>query len=351
MQSANTARDVTIERSSSNAFGFAFELPRALEAATPPEVRGTGRDDVRLLVSTSGGLTHSHFRRLHEFINPGDALVLNRSATIPTAIEANRDDQSSVRLHISTRLPAELWIVEPYKARVNQFERLRLPGGGLAELLTPYRDSHRLWVARLYLPCGPIAYLTRYGKPIRYRHTAGEWDLQTYQNVFAETPGSAEMPSAGRPFTYAELADLRERGVETVFVTLHAGVSSPERDEPPYEERYEVPAETAAAVNRATRNGGRVIAVGTTVVRALESSLDARDRVVASQGWTELMISPERGVYAVDGLLTGFHEPRSTHIAMLEAIVGTDRVRKAYEAALDNAYLWHEFGDSHLILP
>jgi len=343
--------NVVLERSASETHRFDFKLPRELEAATPPEVRGTGRDDVRLLVTTPHGLTHSHFRRLREFLNPGDLIVLNRSATVPAALEAHRDDHTPVRLHISTRLPADLCIVEAYQTRVNQFERLRLPGGGLAELLTPYRDSRRLWVARLYLPCGMIAYLGRYGAPIRYRHTSGEWGLQTYQNVFAETPGSAEMPSAGRPFTHEGLALLRERGIDTGFVTLHAGVSSPERDEPPYEERYEVPAETALAVTRARRNGGRVIAVGTTVVRALESSLDARDRVVASQGWTDLVVTPERGVCTVDALLTGFHEPRSSHIAMLEAIAGTERIQTAYEAALDNAYLWHEFGDSHLILP
>jgi S-adenosylmethionine:tRNA ribosyltransferase-isomerase len=330
---------------------FAFALPASHEASSPPEVRGMGRDDVRLMVSTNAGLTHAHFRDLPEFFGPGDLIVLNRSATVPAALTARRADGNTLVLHLSTRLPADLFVVEPHETRVEQHEHLRLPGGALAELLTPYRDSRRLWVARLSLPTTLLQYLARYGEPVSYRHVGAHWPLGAYQNVYADAPGSAEMPSAGRPFTRESLGRLRERGVVIAFITLHAGVSSPEHDEPPYEERYDVPAETARAVRHARRSGGRVVAVGTTVVRALESSLDERDQVIASRGWTDLVITPERGVRAVDGLLTGFHEPRSSHLAMLEAVIGCERVVEAYEAALASGYLWHEFGDSHLILP
>lgn len=330
---------------------FAFDLPASLEAHAPPEVRGAGRDDVRLLVSTRASLRHTRFSQLPDFLAAGDLIVLNRSATLPAALEAQREDGGILKLHVSTQLPADLFVVEPNATHVEPRERLRLPGGGLAELLTPYRSSPRLWVARLYLPMPLVPYLMKYGRPVSYRHVATHWPLQMYQNVFAQTPGSAEMPSAGRPFTLGGLARLRERGVGVAFITLHAGVSSPEHDEPPYEEQYEVPAETAWAVRRARRGGGRVVAVGTTVVRALESSLDERGQVAASRGWTGLVIGPERGVRAVDGVLTGFHEPRSSHLAMLEAVIGPARVRKAYGAALAGGYLWHEFGDSHLILP
>lgn len=330
---------------------FAFDLPESLAAKSPAEVRGTARDDVRLLVSTREGVAHADFRRLPDFLSAGDLLVLNRSATVPAALTARRVDGSTVQLHISTRLPADLFVVEPFETRVARHERLRLPGGALAELLTPYRGSRRLWVARLFLPDGFTRYLAQYGRPIAYRHIDDRWPIEAYQNVYTDAPGSAEMPSAGRPFTAEMLGRLRERGIEVALITLHAGVSSLERDEPPYEEMYEVPAETARAVRHARRREGRVVAVGTTVVRALESALDDRNQVVASRGWTDLAITPDRGVRAVDGLLTGFHEPRSSHLAMLEAIAGRERVREAYEAALTGRYLWHEFGDSHLILP
>jgi S-adenosylmethionine:tRNA ribosyltransferase-isomerase len=331
---------------------FAFELSPEREAREPAEVRGSGRDDVRLLVTTArGSLVHARFAQLPSFLMAGDLVVLNRSATIPAALVGQRSDGDPVQLHVSTRLPADLFVVEAARTRVVPLEHVRLPGGGLAEFLTQYRTSQRLWIARLYLPTDFRSYVARYGQPIRYRHVETRWPLEAYQNVYATEPGSAEMPSAGRPFTKEMLARLCVMGVETAFITLHAGVSSPERDEPPYEETYRVPAETAEAVRRARRTGGRIIAVGTTVVRALESSVDPKGRVVASQGWTDLIIKPERGVVTVDGILTGFHEPKSSHLAMLEAIAGREIIRESYAAALTAGYLWHEFGDSQLILP
>jgi len=330
---------------------FSFELPLEREAREPAEERGAGRDDVRLLVAPAqGSIIHGSFRDLPRFLQAGDVLVLSQSATIPAALTAQRPDGERLQLHLSTQLPAELFVVEARSAQVHVHERLRLPGGGLVEFLTRYLDSRRLWVARLYLPTDFLTYIGRYGQPISYRHAAGRWPLATYQNVYAAEPGSAEMPSAGRPLTHEMLQRLRARGVEIAFITLHAGVSSLERHEPPFEERYSVPAETAKLVQRCRRTGGRMIAVGTTVVRALESSLDAKGRVVASQGWTDLVITPQRGISTVDGILTGFHEPQSSHLAMLEAIAGREVIAESYAAALDSGYLWHEFGDSQLIL-
>jgi S-adenosylmethionine:tRNA ribosyltransferase-isomerase len=132
---------------------------------------------------------------------------------------------------------------------------------------------------------------------------------------------------------------------------LHTGVSSLEAHEPPYAEYYRVPAETAHAVNDTKRRGGRVVAIGTTVVRSLETVVDERGHVNPGEGWTETVITPERGVRAVDGLLTGWHEPEASHLDMLEAVAGRDLIEHSYNAALDAGYLWHEFGDVHLILP
>jgi S-adenosylmethionine:tRNA ribosyltransferase-isomerase len=327
---------------------LSFQLPQQLEAHEPPEIRGAGRDDVRLLVSLARGVQHAKFRDLNDFLEPGDLLVVNRSATIAAAFHAE-GDRGAVRLHVSTRLPSDLFVVEPRGTTVVRDERLRLGGGGLVEILTPYRNSSRLWIARFYLPEPFLEYAARYGQPVRYRHSAREWPLERYQNVFATKPGSAEMPSAGRPITTDMLEKLRARGIVAAGIVLHCGVSSLERDEPPYEEAYEVPAETAALVRRTKRAGKRVIAVGTSVVRSLESSLDDRGQVVASRGWTDLLISPTHPTRTVDALLTGFHEPSSSHLAMLEAIAGRERIQDAYEAALARGYLWHEFGDSHLI--
>jgi S-adenosylmethionine:tRNA ribosyltransferase-isomerase len=329
-----------------------FALPPQLEAHEPAEIRGTGRDDVRMIVSdrAAGRVVDTHFRDLPEFLRAGDLLVLNTSATLPAALTALRQNGEEIALHWSTSLPGELSVVEPRKVEGQPGEVLSLPGGGRATLLTPYRDSRRLWIARLDIDVPIGTYLHRWGRPIRYPYVVRSFPLSAYQTVFAEREGSAEMPSAGRAFTRPMLADLRGRGVGITRLVLHTGVASLESHEKPYEEWYEVPHRTAERVRDAKAKGGRIVAVGTTVVRALESSIDSDGQIVGSRGWTDLVVTPERGVRVVDGLLTGLHEPRATHLAMLEAIAGREIIENAYAAALDREYLWHEFGDLHLIV-
>jgi len=329
-----------------------FTLPPDLEAHVPPEARGLARDQVRLMVTDrrTGAIVHGRFSALPEFLRAGDLVVVNISATLPAALTAHRADGRAVALHLSTQLPGDLWVVEPRISPLTPGETLSLAEGGRAIMLLPYRRSGRLWLAHLDLPAPIVEYLHRWGRPIAYPYVWGTWPLSMYQTVYAEVPGSAEMPSAGRPFTRGVLTRLRENGVGIATVVLHAGVASPERDEPPYEEFFDVPMATAEAVRVARRNGGRVIAVGTTVVRALESSVDPAGHVVASRGWTDLVITPERGVHSIDGLLTGLHEPRASHWAMLEAVAGRAVLARSYRAALDAGYLWHEFGDLQLLL-
>jgi S-adenosylmethionine:tRNA ribosyltransferase-isomerase len=229
-----------------------------------------------------------------------------------------------------------------------------LPGGGRAELLAPYPAGTglvRLWLARIAVPGDLLAYLRAHGQPIRYAHADAAWPIEAYQSVFSRDPGSAEMPSAGRPFTEALVTDLATRGIVLAPITLHTGVSSQEAGEPPYAERYDVPLATASLVNAAHADGRRVIAVGTTVVRALESTADEAGRSHPGRGWTGLVVTRERGVRVVDGLITGWHEPESSHLAMLEAIAGPELLDASYAAAVAEGYRWHEFGDSHLILP
>ncbi len=211
--------------------------------------------------------------------------------------------------------------------------------------------SQRLWLASPHLGVAVVDHLTDHGDPIRYRHAPGPWPLRAYQQIFGTEPGSAEMPSAARPFTAALVLELARRGVTIETILLHAGVSSLEAHEMPYPERYRVPDATAAHLNAVHHAGGRVVAVGTTVVRALESVTDLQGTVHPGAGWTDLVITPERGVRAVDGLVTGWHEPEASHLLMLEAVAGRPALERAYAAARREGYLWHEFGDSHLLLP
>jgi S-adenosylmethionine:tRNA ribosyltransferase-isomerase len=329
-----------------------FTLPDELEAHEPPEIRGRGRDDVRLLVSrrATNEIIHARFPDLPAFLAPGDLLIINDSGTLPAELTAFTALGEAFALRLSTHLPSGTWVVEPRGVQPKPGDVVSIAGGGTVHLLHPYSTSARLWVAEVTLPGPFVDYLLEWGRPIRYPYVPAAWPLSAYQTVYSHELGSAEMPSAGRPFTCDLVDTLRRQGVKVETVTLHTGVASPEAHEPPYDEWYRVPWSAAQAVRETRRSQGRVIAVGTTVVRALESSADAEGRVRPSEGWTDLVITPERGVFAVDGLLTGFHEPRSTHLAMLEALAPREHLLRAYRAAIEGRYLWHEFGDLHLIL-
>jgi len=341
---------------------LAFTLPPALEASDPPEARGLPRDEVRLMVAREGApLAHARFRDLPSRLRGGDLLVVNESATLPAALDARLEDGTAVELHLSTPEPGAAdtsarWVVElrrdgeRYRA-ARGGERIALPGGGRAELVAPYLSAGRLWIAALDLPSPVGDHLALHGRPIRYAHQRRPRPLADHQTIFATVPGSAEMPSAGRPFTPRLLHALVARGVGVAPILLHTGVSSPERGERPYPERFAVSAATAARVNAARRAGGRVVAVGTTVTRALETAAAPDGTVTAASGWTSLTITPERGVRAVDGLITGWHEPDASHLLLLEAVAGRALVERSYAAAVALRYRWHEFGDSHLLLP
>jgi S-adenosylmethionine:tRNA ribosyltransferase-isomerase len=337
-----------------------FELPPSLEAHEPPEARGSTRSDVRLLVSRgTAAPVHAQFDDLPAFLEPGDLLVVNVSSAVPAALDGRLRGEP-VRVHVSTELLGGLWLVElrrPQGRSTTRYtgdvrgERVALPGGATVDLLAPAPDSNRLWLATFSRIDEMVPYLLGHGRPIRYAHVPSDWPLRAYQTVFGSEPGSAEMPSASRPFTAELVTGLVRRGVGVTPLVLHTGVSSLEGDEAPYPERYRVPRETAGRVNATRADGGRVVAVGTTVVRALETVTDETGAVHAGEGWTDVVITPDRGVRAVDGLLTGWHEPRASHLLMLEAVAGRETLELAYRSALRSAYLWHEFGDSHLLLP
>jgi len=329
----------------------------AADAHEDSEFHGLDRRDVALLVASrsTGELVHACFAELGQFLHAGDLLVVNTSATLPAAVPARLDGRP-VELHLSTPAGPRDWVVElrttdrlPLHAPTG--ERLELPGGVDAELLAPYLGSMRLSVARLFLDEPVEDYLARHGHPIRYRHTEADLPIDAYETVFARDPGSAEMPSAARPFTAELVTELVSDGVLVAPVTLHCGVSSLEAGESPYPERYDVPPETARLVNAVRDWGGRVTAVGTTVVRALETVAAPDGTVSAGSGLTNLIVTPERGLHAIDGLITGWHEPESSHLSLLEAAAGPELLQHSYYAAHAAGYRFHEFGDSHLILP
>ena len=330
---------------------------RMREAHEPPEARGSGRDDVAMLVAGrhDGSVIHARFDDLPSFLEGGDLLVVNTSATLPAALAAELAGRK-VELRLSTPAPDGTWLVElrdddgsPLPAPPPGTE-VRLPAGAHAALLAPFAGGTRLAVAQLDLGAPLAQYLCRHGRPIRYGYVRIDWPLSAYQTVFALEPGSAEMPSAARPFTTELVTELVARGIVIAPITLHTGVSSPELGEPPFPERYRIPAPTARVVNAVRGWGGRVIAVGTTVVRALETTAAADGTIRAGRGWTNLVVSAETGIRTIDGLLTGWHEPRATHLQLLEALAGRELVDHSYREASASDYRLHEFGDLHLIL-
>ena len=332
-----------------------FALPAGLEAAEPPPAR----DGVRLLVASARGVRHARFGQLGAFLAPGDLVVVNTSATLAAAVAGSRAG-TPVTVHFATELDDGVWVVEvrPAGAAAGPVGDLRPgevitldPGATLIVDRPQPAGQSRLWRARPRIDGGVAAFLVRHGRPIRYAYVPRPWPLAEYQTVFAREPGSAEMPSAGRPFTDQVVTDLVTRGVAVAPVLLHTGVSSQEPGEPPQPEPFRVPAATARLVKATRQAGGRVIAVGTTVTRALESAAAPDGTVRAHEGWTGLVLGPSRPARAVTGLVTGWHAPGASHLDLLVAVAGRLLVEQAYAEALRQDYRWHEFGDSCLLLP
>ncbi len=322
-----------------------------VEATAPAEQRGIARDEVRMLITNRESGTHDHARfcDLPRYVRPGDLFVVNDSATLAAALRATRTNGEPITLHVATAIDSRIWMVEP-RAEVRSGEELRLPEGGSAVAIAPVEPNHpRLWYVWFQLPLPMNAYLAKVGEPIRYAHMRERFPLADYQTMFARRPGSSEMPSAARPFTPRVVRELRRAGVAFERITLHCGVSSFEYPELPPIERFTVPAATAVAVNSARDEGRRVVAVGTTVVRALESAVDD-GRVVAASGWTDLVVDAGRRLVAVDALISGFHERGATHVAMLRALMPEPLLEDAYDEAARARYAYHEFGDIHTIV-
>jgi len=345
----------------------AFADPGPATAVGPPESRGLPRDGVRLLVASRDGLTHARFRDLPDHLEPGDLVVVNNSATLPAEVDGTSERLGPVVVHAAGHLDDDSWVVElrttPDAARAvldaQPGDAVLLPGLSALTLVAPYpREGssptgrgNRLWRAAVRGPRPLERLLRRHGRPIAYGYLDRRYPLADYQTVFATEPGSAEMPSAARPFTPELVTRLVSRGIAIAAVTLHTGVSSQEAGEAPQPERFAVSPAAARLVNATRAGGGRVVAVGTTVTRALEAAVAADGSVRPAAGWTERVVSRDEPARVVDGLVTGWHDPQASHLLLVESVAGAALTQAAYDAAGAGGYRWHEFGDSSLLLP
>jgi S-adenosylmethionine:tRNA ribosyltransferase-isomerase len=341
-----------------NSPAFDFALPDSLNAWAPPERRGLRRDQVRLLLlnRVTGEFEHGRFDQLGEYLKAGDLLVLNNSRTLPAVLQATGTDGVPVEIRLAHRLSDTQWRALLVSATApGAGARLLLPEGLVATVAHqhPGEPLQEITFSR----GGWALYDTIYriGQPVRYEYLHEPWDLDYYQTVFASVPGSVEMPSAGRPFTWQMLFGLKQRGVGIAYLSLHAGLSYFLDENWPMDprytpEEYHIPAETVRAIGQAKESGGRVIAVGTTVVRALESATQGGALLASGRGWADIFIDQQSPLQVVDGLLTGLHEPEASHLDLLSAFMAPTHLHAAYLDAVRQGYLWHEFGDMNLIL-
>ncbi|HEV3469645.1 MAG TPA: S-adenosylmethionine:tRNA ribosyltransferase-isomerase [Pyrinomonadaceae bacterium] len=342
---------------------FQFRVPERLIPLSPPELRGERREDARMVVLHRGraSIEHSRFDRLGSYLRAGDVLVVNDTLMVHDQLRG-----------LSSRGPVTLVLfghhANGWHAAVRPAARaarglvVRVGGGELRAVLVK-RTIGDLWLVRFEHDGDFYELLGRYGernlplyKPLRER-------METYRNVYARVPGSLEIPSAGLHFTEGLLARLARAGVSVVPVTLHIGLTELQQyrhitEEEVEEHRvgaewYRVKPAAARAINRARGRGGRVVAVGTSVVRTLETvaaQTRAGARVRAGEGWTELYIYPGYRYKAVDAMLTNLHEPRSSHLLLVAAFAGKEFTLDAYRQLVRARYRFDLFGDSMLIL-
>ena len=340
------------------ATAFDFYLPSELNASQPPERRGIRRDHVKMMVldKKTGHVRHDQFFQLTDYLNAGDLVVMNNSRTVPAILQAVlfRDTkiiQEEVEIRLARRRNEEIWDVLVVAEGVKLGDILHFSSDLTAVVIDLNAGTPLITI--LFSKKGTDLFNSIYslGEPIRYEYINNKWGLDYYQTVFASHPGSVEMPSAGRAFSWELLFNLQRKGIELDFIQLHTGLSyllDDELETSPTDnyEEYHLFEKTIEKIRTTKANGGRVIAVGTTVVRALESA----GVTGALNGVTNLYINQSFPLKMVDGIITGFHEPKASHLDMLTSFVPQDLLWSAYKEAINQQYLWHEFGDMNLIL-
>ncbi|NYE05179.1 S-adenosylmethionine:tRNA ribosyltransferase-isomerase [Bacillus niacini] len=340
------------------ATAFDFYLPSELNASHPPERRGIRRDHVRMMVlnKNTGSVSHDKFFRLADYLKPGDLVVMNNSRTVPAILKAGlyRNTKrilQEVEIRLARRRNEETWdaLVVTEEARLGDILQF---SSDLSAVVIDMKEGSPLKTI-LFSKKGTDLFNSIYaiGEPVRYEYIHNKWGLDYYQTVFASHPGSVEMPSAGRAFSWELLFTLQRKGIELDFIQLHTGLSyllDDELETSPADnyEEYHLSGKTIEKICKTKASGGRVIAVGTTVVRALESAGITGEL----NGITNLYINQNFKLKMVDGIITGLHEPKASHLDMLTAFVPQNLLWNAYQEAIGERYLWHEFGDMNLIL-
>lgn len=354
---------------------LSFTLPDELAAKEPPERRGLARDDVKLMVlDREGNVQHSQFKQIDQFLRPGDLLVFNSSRTLPASLKGCETPAGPcLEVRLAHQQADSTWLAlllcqsslsqskpskpeERFACNLRSGMRLNFGHGLTAQIESRDERISRLWKLRFSAAGNELMNrLHQIGQPVRYSYVSEPCDLDYYQTVYARVPGSAEMPSAGRAFTWQLLFKLKQQGIDTAHIVLHTGLSSYlddalDEQHPASEEEYFISEQAAARINKTRQQGGRVIAVGTTVVRALESVANEQAQVMPGHGYTRLFITAQHNLKVVDSLLTGMHEPEASHLDLLTAFLPPEKLQPAYEEAVRQKYLWHEFGDLNLII-
>ncbi|MBM7585153.1 S-adenosylmethionine:tRNA ribosyltransferase-isomerase [Bacillus pakistanensis] len=338
-----------------SAFVHSFQIPDELNAKKPKEILGKNREDVRLMVlnTDNGGSIHTHFNNITDFFEEGDLLVFNNSRTIPAVLDAKRRNQT-LELRLSRKTTESCWEGILLGGLYQIGDELTFDQGLSGRIIGVGSEPPLVKIEFSLKGSELLDHIYRIGQPIRYEYIDSPWPLESYQTAYASVPGSVEMPSAGRAFSWGIMNKLKEKGVQLSFLSLHAGLSYYGNDQWPtpteHPEEYIIPTETAELINQTKRKKKRIIAVGTTVVRALETVGRENPIMISKKGITNLYIDQSFSLKIVDGLLTGFHEPEASHLALLSAFVKKDKLLNAYREAIELGYYWHEFGDMNLII-
>ncbi len=335
---------------------FDYDLPEELIAQTPVEPRDASR--LLTLNKRTGEISHTHFRNITEWLRPGDCLVLNDSRVLPARIYGVKEGTGAhVEFLLLTNHGADTWEVlcKPGK-RAKVGTRFTFGDGLLTgEVIAVQEDGNRL--VHFHFQGNFFAILDQIGQmPLPPYIKEKLQDQERYQTVYSREVGSAAAPTAGLHFTPELLKAVRDMGVSTAFVTLHVGLGtfrpvSAERvaDHKMHSEHYHLPQETADIINRTKANGGRIISVGTTSCRTLESVAAKEGCIRESEGWTDIFIYPGFQFKVLDGLITNFHLPQSTLIMLVSALAGYDHIMNAYRVAVQEKYRFFSFGDAMFI--
>ncbi len=340
---------------------FDYDLPQSLIAQEPLQPRDSCR--LMYLHRSSGRIEHRTFRSLIEVLKPGDHLVFNNTKVIPARVLCRKATGAAVELFFLERIDSLLWTALVKPAR-------RLPPGtivwpeGFTEIELKIEevceDGYERKVRLVKGGESLDQVIEKYGHiplPHYIQRDDSELDHDLYQTVYASTPGAVAAPTAGLHFTAEMLEELAGRGIKSSFVTLHVGIGTfrPVQVEDPrlhdmHEERYELNKETADAINATWESGGRVIAVGTTVVRVLETCAESFHKVLPSTGRTKIMILPPYEFKAIDGIITNFHLPKSTLLMLVSAFSSREAILNAYREAVEKKYRFYSYGDAMLLL-